>query len=58
MFADWERRPKLGQRDPAADAALARPSWPLVAMITMVAASTMTALKMRNLAVLDAGTTS
>jgi hypothetical protein len=27
-------------------------------MITMVAASTMTALKMRNLAVLDAGTTS
>jgi hypothetical protein len=30
----------------------------LVAMITVVAASTITALKMRNLAVFDAGTTS
>jgi len=29
-----------------------------VAMITVVAASTITALKIRNLAVLDAGTTS
>jgi hypothetical protein len=29
----------------------------LVAMITVVAASTITALKMRNLAVFDAGTT-
>jgi hypothetical protein len=30
----------------------------LVAMITVVAASTITALKIRNLAVFDAGTTS
>jgi hypothetical protein len=30
---------------------LARPSWPLVAMITVVAASAMTALKITNLAV-------
>ena len=44
MFADWDRGSRIGQPDPAAVAALARPSWPLVAMITMVAASTMTAL--------------
>jgi hypothetical protein len=31
-------------------ASLARPSWPLVAMITAMAASTMTALKIKNLA--------
>jgi hypothetical protein len=41
----------------AVRAAARRPSWPLVAMITVVAASTITALKMRNLAVFDAGTT-
>jgi hypothetical protein len=39
-------------------AAVRRPSWPLVAMITVVAASTITALKMRNLAVFDPGMTS
>ncbi len=39
-------------------ATLARPSLPLVAMITAMAASTMTALKIKNLAVFDAGTTS
>jgi hypothetical protein len=37
---------------------LARPNRPLVAMITVAAASTITALKMRNLVVFDAGTAS
>ncbi len=37
---------------------MARPSRPLVVMITVVAASTITALKIRNLAMLEAGTTS
>jgi hypothetical protein len=37
---------------------LARPSRPLVAMITVAAGSTIAALKIKNLAVFDAGTTS
>jgi len=37
---------------------LARPSLPLVAMIKVVAASMMTTLKIKNLAVFDAVTTS
>jgi hypothetical protein len=35
-----------------------RPSWPLVAMITAIANRIITALKIKNLAVFDAGTTS
>lgn len=60
MLCDCERFPKLGQLHPgpAAVAALARPSWPLVAMITRVTARTMTALEIRNRAVFDAGTMS
>jgi len=42
----------------ASTVSLAHPSRPLVAMITMVAASRITALKIKNLAVFDAGTTS
>jgi hypothetical protein len=37
---------------------LARPSRPLVAMIIVAAGSTIAALKIKNLAVFDAGTTS
>jgi hypothetical protein len=37
---------------------LARPSRPLVAMITVAAGSTIAALKIKNLAVFEAGTTS
>ena len=37
---------------------MARPSWPSVAIITAVANSAITPLKIRNLAVFDAGTTS
>ena len=50
----------LDQRDSglSLDCLLARPSWPLVAMITVVAAITVTALKIRNLVVFDAGTMS
>jgi hypothetical protein len=47
-----------GHPDPLAVAVFAPPSSPLVAMITVAAATTITALKIRNLAVLDAGTTS
>jgi hypothetical protein len=59
MFADWEGCPRLGQpRGPSSVAVpgLARSKLPLVVMITMVAARTMTALTMRNLAVFDADT--
>ena len=42
----------------ASTVSLAHPSRPLVAMITMVAASRITALKIKKLAVFDAGTTS
>jgi hypothetical protein len=37
---------------------LARPNRPLVAMITVAAGSRIAALKIKNLAVFDAGTTS
>jgi len=39
-------------------ACLARPSWPFVAVITAVAKRAITPLKIRNLALFDAGTTS
>lgn len=58
MFLDCELCPRLGQpRDPnsVVVAALTRPSRPLVAMITAVAKTTMTPVKIRNLAVFEAG---
>lgn len=55
----WLRRLEfaVAQR-PEEGAVAGRPSCPLVVMITVIAASTTTALKTRNLAVFDAGTTS